>query len=128
MNKSNLCFAGILLSVFWMVADSTAVGVPPPQAAGPEDVRAVMFLVTIDRKTGVWTHAQVIGGYRDRDACTRSMATARAVASPNLAPGDVPIFFCPNIDSRMVEGEINEDDSDSPAQGDTRSQSPIVNL
>jgi len=85
-------------------ADKTAAEEASPQAAtSPDQVHAVMFEVTIDRYTGVWTHAQVIGGYKDNAACTRAVLPVAAVTSGDLGQNDIPVFLCPDIDLKSVK-------------------------
>ncbi len=125
-----------------MAADSAA-GAAGVQAAKPEEVRAVMFFVTVDKNTGIWTHAQVIGGYKDNDACRRAVPNVKAAASSSLAATDIPIFLCPTIDSAMIKAQqkseqqrnqedSNAEDSEAPAlpllRGDVRPPLSTNNL
>jgi hypothetical protein len=105
----------VLLAAASIAADSAARGAAAP-AAKPEEVRAVMFLVTVDKNSGVWTHAQVIGGYKDHDACTRAVSMARAAALSDLAANDIPIFLCPTIDPAKIQAQQKSgDDSEDAA-------------
>jgi hypothetical protein len=78
---------------------------PAPKAADPSEVTAVMFYITISRKDGHWTHAQVIGGYKDHDDCMRAVPMVGAATSGDLSPDDVPVFLCPEVD---VEGILKK--------------------
>ena len=71
----------------------------PVLPVGPDAVHQVMILVTINRLTGVMTHAQVVGGFADNDACTHAAPGAATIASrdPQFDPDDVPIVLCPRV-------------------------------
>jgi hypothetical protein len=114
MMKSFLALTCVaVLSADSIAAHSVASGTRL-QAAKPEEIRAVMFFVTVDKRTGVWTHAQVIGGYKDHDDCTRAVSIIRAAAASNLAATDVPIFLCPTIDSANTGAQQNSDGKTRP--------------
>jgi hypothetical protein len=104
-------FLLLLLSSAALAAASPQPEVPTPKAADPSDVRAVMFYVTIDRSTGVWTHAQVVGGYKDHDDCTRAVSLVGAATASDLGPSDIPIFLCPELD---VDGIVKKQDAATP--------------
>lgn len=69
----------------------------------PSEVHAVMIEVTIDRNTLVWTHAQIIGGYKDHDACIRGVLFAAAATSSELGENDIPVFLCPEITIESIK-------------------------
>jgi hypothetical protein len=103
-----------LLSIFGLAALVTACATRPVRPAqsvaaeqtitpehpvAPDGVHQVMILVTINKETGVMTHAQVVGGFADNDACTHAAPGAATIVSadPNFDPNDVPIVLCPNV-------------------------------
>lgn len=89
--------------------------------AKPSEVHAVLFYVTVDRETGVWTHAQVIGGYADHEACIHAVPIVGAATSADLSPGDIPVFLCPEID---VEGIKKQTEPEPAAPLQNRTQTP----
>jgi hypothetical protein len=91
-----------LLSTGLVGADEGVL--PPPIPAKPEDVHQVMFLVTINTETGVWTHAQVIGGFKDNEACQHAAPMAGTIAGGDLGPNETPIILCPRIDIEKLKG------------------------
>jgi hypothetical protein len=90
-----------------LAAAKAAFEAANPQVAmapvDPSEVHAVMFEVTISADTGVWTHAQVIGGYKDHDSCVRGIFFAAAATSDDLAIGDIPVFLCPQINIESIK-------------------------
>jgi hypothetical protein len=88
-------------------ADDWPGATPPPATtqapvAVPSDqVRAVMFEITISRSTGIWTHAQVIGGYPSHEACLRAAMVVEGAIAGQLDPDDIAVVLCPDI---KIEG------------------------
>ena len=72
-------------------------GATPPVAVAPDQVHAVMFEITISRSTGVWTHAQVIGGYANHEACVRAAPMVEGAISGQLEADDIAVILCPDI-------------------------------
>jgi hypothetical protein len=59
-------------------------------------IHAVMFLLTYTAD-GAITHAQVIGGYADLDACKTHLPGAAAAITPELKDGEQPEIFCQGL-------------------------------
>jgi hypothetical protein len=110
--------------------DVVAEAPRPEVPALPEEVHAIMFYVTIDRADGHYTHAQVVGGYKDHDACTRAVAVVGAATAADLAPTDIPVFLCPeiNVDGIKKEQEDAAKRPDDKPPLDDRLRTPSDTL
>jgi len=89
----------------------------PSQIAKPEEVHVIMFYVTVDREDGHYTHAQVVGGYKDHESCQRAVPAVGAATAADLAPTDIPIFLCPEINVEGIkreQGEATKRPDDAP--------------
>jgi hypothetical protein len=104
MIRKLIVLAALLLPAFDFAADA-------PIPSSPDEIHQVMFLVTINLKTGVWTHSQVIGGYKDHDTCIHFAPMAGSIASTDLGPDELPIVLCPLIDIDGIKKHQSEADA-----------------
>ena len=108
MSKGRFFLIGFLVYFAFLVALGLLVvrcAHADEKPADPKDVGAIMFYVTIDKTDGHYTHAQVVGGYKDHDDCIHAIPIVGAATAPDLAPTDIPVFLCPVVD---VEGILKK--------------------
>ena len=89
----------VLRACVKLLQPATAPVADKQQPLAPDAVHQLMILITINRSTGVLTHAPVVGGFADNDACTQAAPGVATIAGldPEFDPNDVPIVLCPRV-------------------------------